>query len=494
MPNQLIEHRRAYTALLLVAILTVMTTLVVERIPHSVVSTASSAITGACGLVVLLCAYQSFARGRSLNLRVLIFRLTLLIWWYVLVSEQLFDRFSDPVGAEAIHTYEAQFAPEAYGESLIWILSFILLLIILLRKPQYVRHMFSGSIRWASLFAVLCLFSVVYSPAKMYSLGWSFKLILLVLMLKVLASTMKSLNDIVTFFGTTLLAFLVLTVLPVIVAFSNPETAFSSEGRLSGNPPLLSECAGSLLLMALMLYSIQRKKFFAIVGLVGGVVMFLSLGKAGIIAGVLSATLMLVLQRKVGSSLGLVIGMTALAAVLFVFVGPLARYLQTYEGLDTITGRTDIWSKAMPDIAEKPILGHGYLSSRYVWLTEQNRAAKAGHMHNGFLEVAYNNGAIGLLLIVVMHAVVVRNLFYSLRNLVSLRRRLWSEQIGTAYPLVCGSIALYVNILINGLFSATFGGKAISPFVLFLSLLVITDKLLAWTNQSARAGDLAGTA
>jgi len=94
-------------------------------------------------------------------------------------------------------------------------------------------------------------------------------------------------------------------------------------------------------------------------------------------------------------------------------------------------------------------------------------------MHNGFLEALYNNGLIGLVLIVMVHVVIVRNLWKTLRsNAVSPR----------AQRLAVGSTAVYTNLLINGMFNATFSGRAGAPFMMLLALVIISARLVQEVN------------
>ena len=478
-----IHRKRSYSAFFLTVGLTVVIAAVFGSMPQSMVSTAIFGILGVCGLVILLYVSLGRSRAHTLDSKAIIFKLTLLIWGYVLISEQLFDRVSDPLGAEAI---QGSFVPQAYGETLVWVVSFLFLVFILLPRPEHLRRLFTGSQKWVSLFAVLCVLSVVYTPAKLYALGWSFKLLLVVLLITVCSNAIDTLGDIVAFFNATVWAFVVLAVVPVVIALWNPVLAFDREGRLNANPDALSERAGSLLVMALMLYSLQRKGLRAIIAFVGALVMMLSLGKTGIIAGVLSTALFFLLQKKIVSSFGMLLGMIVLGVLLVTMVSPLTRYVESYQGVATVTGRTAIWNLALPAIRTKPILGHGYLASHFLWLTDRDPVARSSHLHNGFLDVLYNNGAVGLALILLMHVAILRHLFHSISRISAFRKRPGFRElpnIRVAYILTSGSLALYLNLLINGLFGATFGGRATSSFELFLAVFMVADRLAAWTDK-----------
>jgi O-antigen ligase len=93
-------------------------------------------------------------------------------------------------------------------------------------------------------------------------------------------------------------------------------------------------------------------------------------------------------------------------------------------------------------------------------------------MHNGFLEALYNTGVIGFVLIVAIHVVIVRNLLRVVRR---------ASPADYLYQLGVGCFAIYVNLLINGFANASFGGRALHPFMLLLALVVISNKLAGLT-------------
>jgi len=83
------------------------------------------------------------------------------------------------------------------------------------------------------------------------------------------------------------------------------------------------------------------------------------------------------------------------------------------------------------------------------------------------MEALYNNGLVGLCILVGIHFVIVKNLWWALKS--PLNRN--------AHLVAVGFLAIYVNLLINGLFNATFGGRAGTPFMLLLGLVVVSEAL-----------------
>jgi O-antigen ligase len=419
----------------------------------------------ACGgfLFALLFVVSASQRSQVLDPAKSYLRLALAVWWALLISEQVFSRITPEA-----ESFAGRFSEAAYGEAAFWALAFLALLLIM-PIPQYLRQAFSGSNKWLSLFAVVCLISAPFSPTPMYSLAWAFKLFLLAILLLLCSATMDDLDDIEAFVWANFWGFVIITVVPVALAFADPSTAFGEDGRLLASANGLSLRAGTLVLLALTLNSLRKRTWLLGFAFLGATVMIMSGGKAGIAAGIASVTLFYVLQKRVAAGFGWLLGVLALGGIILLAT-PLGTHFITYQKqgqFSTITGRTDLWKAVWPEIMQHPIVGHGYLASRFLSEEVEGTFAQAGHTHNGFIEALYNNGLGGLLILVGIHFVIVKNLWQALKDASN----------RNAHLLAVGSSAIYVNLLINGLFNATFGGRASTPFMLLLGLVVVSEAL-----------------
>ena len=457
---------------LLVATLATLSFLLLAERPPWLFSGVTFTVMGfGAFLFALLFVVSASQRSQGLDWTKSYLRLALVVWWALLISEQVFSRFTPETTSFAGHFSEA-----AYGEAAFWALAFLALLFIMPR-PQYLRQAFSGSNKWLSLFAVVCLISAPFSPTPMFSLAWVLKLFLVVLLLLLCSATIRDLNDIESFYWANLWGFFVLSVTPVVRAFVNPSGAFEN-GRLWGSPNGLSISAGALVLLALLLNSMHKRTWLTGFAIVGATVMIMSGGKAGIIAGIASVTLFYVLQKRVAAGFGWLSGVLALGGIILLAT-PLATHFTTYQEqgqLSTITGRTDLWKAVWPEIMQHSIVGHGYLASRFVAQEVEMPWTEAGHMHNGFLEALYNNGLVGFIILLGIHFVIVKNLWRALKG----------PPNRNAHLLAVGSLAIYVNLLVNGLFNATFGGRASTPYMLLLGLVVVSEVLRRNTRLPVR--------
>jgi hypothetical protein len=157
-------------------------------------------------------------------------------------------------------------------------------------------------------------------------------------------------------------------------------------------------------------------------------------------------------------------------------VTPVGNYFLHYNGGATLTGRTDIWNMALPKIRQHPWLGHGYLASKFMWVSMTGPFAEVGHLHNGFLETLYNQGVIGLICLLGMHISILANLLFAKKTSDKVHSRL---DLGVLNVLVIGSFCLYLDLLINGLFTVAFGGRPTAHFMMFLAVLVWSVALRA---------------
>jgi O-antigen ligase len=96
------------------------------------------------------------------------------------------------------------------------------------------------------------------------------------------------------------------------------------------------------------------------------------------------------------------------------------------------------------------------------------------HLHNGFLEVMYNNGLIGLFVIVMM-------LGWTVRNLIGVMRAV--DTGNPLHQLAVGCFAIYLDIFINGMVSRAFGSRPDGTFIILFSLVFVSDRLLAAARQ-----------
>ena len=423
--------------------------------------------------IAILYAGLAVCRASMADVDSTILRLSLLIWFVLLFAEGLFDRQGDEVD-----TYKGMITNQAYGEAIVWVVAFAILLLVLLPRLSLLRQLFANHYKWATIYFLVCLASIAYTPDKSYALAWCFKLGLVVTLLGVCIPTVSSVSKAILFLRITLWGVLVFTFVPLLIAMSDPEGVFSGAGGRVIDPTLVSQKGACILLLAQILYSLQRKRRWLWVGGIGATVMVLAFGKTSIAAGALCSVLLYVLHGKRKSAIRLVVGLALLTAIIFATVPQVTQYASSYQGTDTLSGRTAVWQMAYPRLKARPLQGYGYLASHFIWLSERGHAAQFAHLHNSFLDTLYNVGLIGFVPMILMHFGIAKNLRNAMRRARESSPYMDSDErrsSRTLYLVAAGFLALYLNLLINGMLTTVFGGRAGFLFMSFLAVLAMSE-------------------
>jgi O-antigen ligase len=288
----------------------------------------------------------------------------------------------------------------------------------------------------------------------------------------------SSVSKAILFLRITLWGVLVFTFIPLLIAMSDPEGMFNGAGGRVIDPTLVSQKGACILLLAQILYSLQKKRLWLWMGAIGAGVMVLAFGKTSIAAGALCSVLLYVLQGKRKSAIRLVVGLAVLTAIIFATVPQVSQYAYSYQGADTLSGRTAVWQMAIPRFEARPIQGYGYLASHFIWLSVRGHAAEFAHLHNSFLDVLYNVGLMGFVPMLLMHYGIVKNLRNAMRRAKNPSALMDAEErrsSRTLYLVASGFLALYLNLLINGMLTTVFGGRAGFLFMSFLAVLAMSE-------------------
>jgi O-antigen ligase len=439
----------------------------IALVPSALLS-GSAAFAAAMATCFCLGLMVCLARSRETGETA--FSIAIYSWWFLIISEQLFVRKGLSEAGLA-----GKFSGDAYGEVFIWAVIF-LSMISVFGKRGFLLSILRTPVKWLLLFALLAIFSCAYSPTPMFSFAWAFKLLVGVLILIACVDKMGQPAKQITFWKSLFWAYVVLVFAPLATCITHPQTMFGWRGFDGSQPPEfrlntnihpvdLSQHAAILVILALALHSIDRRRSRMVVVAIAVIVMILAVGKAAILSCVVCSILFFVLQGRFKAGMGwvlLVFGTGALA----LFVTPIGSYFQEYEtreSAETLTGRTELWDLAIPAIKQRPIIGHGFVASKFI--SEAVDADwDAGHLHNAFLEVMYNNGLVGLLLMLAVNGCIVRNVWIVLRR----------SRDHNLRTLTSGSFVLYVFLMLNGFVEPTFGGRPSCVFLVFQGLLLLT--------------------
>ena len=436
-------------------------------------STATVALASLFFFAALVFA-AGYGRARHEPVKWLIFA----VWWGLLVSEEVFSYRSDNLGSVS----GANFASQAYDQAILWFIALIALMVLVLKNPQSLRGMFQGDYKWVSWLTLVSVLSCAYSPNPAFSLAWAFKLTLVVVAVHICSQQISDVADLRSFINVTIWAFVFLTVLPTLRSIFVPDPTGeygtgALEQRFREAPTGISGIAGLLAVLCLMVYSKGKPKWAIWVGGAALLIMVAAGGKTGIGAGFISGILFFGLQKRFKAVLGFVAATAVMLALALKFTA-LSAYASGYLALEqasSFTGRTDLWSFVMPFILQHPIIGQGFIASRFVAVIHPDTPFSSSHMHNSYLETMYNNGLVGLVLVLMVNYVIVRNLVRTVRLAVSPEIRY----------LAVGAMAAFINLVINAMCNATFGGRPDCSYLMLIAMVVISSQLLRLSQSPA---------
>ena len=465
-PQRLVTPHVRGTTIALLAALALGTVVVITAAKDFLADpNTATVILATLAFFALLAFAASYARTRQQQAKWLIF----IVWWSLLVSEEVFSYRSD-IGTVT----GANFASQAYDQAILWFVALLGLFIIVLKYPQSLRGLFQGDYKWVSWITLVSVLSCAYSPNPAFSLAWAFKLALVVLVVHICSQQMDGIDDLRSFLNVTIWGFVVLTLAPTLRSIfeADPKGEYGTgalEQRFREAPTAISGIAGLLTILCLMLYLPGKRRWPLAIGALGLIIMVVAGGKTGIIAGFFSGILFYAMQRRFKAAM-IFLAVTIVLLGLAVKFTPLAAYVANYAQLDQLssfTGRTDLWAFVVPFILQKPILGQGFNASRFIAVIHPDTPFGSSHMHNSLIEALYNNGLIGLGLIIMVQFVIVRNLWRTIRVSASPELRY----------LAVGCLAAFINLFINGMCNATFGGRPDAPYMMLIGLVVVSIHL-----------------
>jgi O-antigen ligase len=386
----------------------------------------------------------------------------LVIWVFLMVSEVMFSHPQSTATAA-----RGDVALSAVFQAISWILSAVVLALFTFFRPAYIRRLFAGPLKWASIFAIVAVISCSLSPKPSYSAALAFKLCVIVLTVCAMGEAIEDEKGITKLFAGMFLGTLIVVTKAFVTPLVQLDAVFNAGGG-GGRLPMvgLSGAAGVLLLLCLLFFFIKKNLLFLMLAIYATVVIMVAGNKGGMVASFVSLMMFFVLLKRPAQALAVSFGFSFILALAMLFT-PLGHSLEKYgqEGnAGTLTGRTNLWADAWPRIQSHPVLGNGYRASRFLSEDVPGAFQEAGNMHNSFLEVLYNNGVAGLIPIVIINVLIAVNLWGVILRPPTLQLRYYAA----------ATLALQTHLLVWGLVAVTFGGAPDDRFMTFLALLLVS--------------------
>jgi exopolysaccharide production protein ExoQ len=181
-------------------------------------------------------------------------------------------------------------------------------------------------------------------------------------------------------------------------------------------------------------------------GAVLAITLLRTLSKACIVAFLAAAIFYLLRDAKISRQTKVKIGIIA-NAILISFWGLLEAYVDMYaqgSRAETLTGRTFIWAESFAIAVEKPWLGHGFYSFR--WVVPLFGDFEAWQAHNEFLQQFFCYGIVGVAVVATLYWVFflqvrrsascdLKTLAYALLIFALTRGLVDTERFDLSFPL-----------------------------------------------------------
>ncbi len=154
----------------------------------------------------------------------------------------------------------------------------------------------------------------------------------------------------------------------------------------------------------------RRNKAWKWVAAALAITLLRDLSKGSIAAFILAALFFLMKDSSLGHKVRFRIAMGA-AAVIACFWTVLEAYADVYtqgSNVETLTGRTVIWSTTLEIALEKPWLGHGFYS--YRWAIPPFGDFAPMHAHNEVLQQFFTYGLVGVVALVALYGAFYRQI------------------------------------------------------------------------------------
>jgi hypothetical protein len=382
--------------------------------------------------------------------------------------------------------YEQTLSPEILIQVAVWGICLLYAMIRLAQQPTRLAQCLSPTLRYCSLFVGLALLSVTYSADPLLSVFWGFKLVVFLAVLIAFFDATDPVQSVNRFWNATHCALVLMLVQFAVFALISPDSAFDTEDasglvRLGGYlfpPTQFSAACGMVLTLSLIAFIAGRHRVLHIaLCLISGLLMLASAGRGGMLATVVSTTMVCLWYRRYRLAFtgitGSVIVFAAAPNIMAAFADVVTRR-QDWDQISTLTGRLYIWEYAISLVKERPLFGWGYVSGGKVALVLPTGWWRTpGDAHNALLEVLLALGLAGLL---VLGVIIIR----TITSLVTIYARQSAGLTDTAY---IASASIFMSVLVQGLFEAAYGGVPRLATGIFLGSVVCLQALRALPPQ-----------
>ncbi len=330
------------------------------------------------------------------------------LWFLVFVSGLTFRRGDRDI--EAIREVPVD-VWAGWRIALMGMVAIVLLGRLASRTSDWVPALLRGLVAGIFLYGLTSLISTLWSVYPMWTLYRSLEYLVDVALLAAIVVAVRNVEEIKSLFDWTWLLSGLLLITVWLGVLLRPEAAVSTGVGLIGMqihgvlPSIASNGVGDLgailLIVAItrLLVRNHRRSFYWFVCLVALVTLILAQSRSPFTGALLGLLAVLILARRFG--LLALVGIAAAALLLLTNAEAVVQRAflrgQDAQLFNSLSGRVDYWTFALPLLRENPLLGlGGYAAGRFAVLGPFGDPGNSS-IHNAWLEILLGVGVIGFL-------------------------------------------------------------------------------------------------
>ena len=316
--------------------------------------------------------------------------------------------------------FGGDFGPRAQVQ-LVVILGLVLAAVWLwLSTPGTVAALRRAPLNYFAVYGGIVLVSLLYTPDKTWAAYAALKLFQAFLVVGVLAVLVRSTEHLKQLINVMLAATAVVMLVylfDVVSGNAVPDNVARPTTRwIHANGASIITFTFAVI-MAARFFTAPSRRAARTAGLLmcfGALVGFIAGGKTALAGAVVAVFLILVVTMikqpsrfKFGRLMLIGLGLVAVLAIVASLNVGIAAHLRIYtedeyRNAADLTGRVPVWQAAIQGGLERPIWGHGYMSTFAIGL--EGRFWTAGQAHNTFVQTFFDLGLVGLVAMLAIYA------------------------------------------------------------------------------------------
>ncbi|REL37540.1 O-antigen ligase domain-containing protein [Rhodohalobacter sp. SW132] len=367
----------------------------------------------------------------------------------------------------------------------VWGISGLIVLVYFSKNKKYYYDILtSNPTKWYSIYGLFAIISSIYSPNTLYTLFFSFQILILILLVGLIQKWMDWTKPLLLIFY----AFIIQLFLIIIFYFIDPNLVGREEwnygyrlvGGIFGDYGAAAVISGIYFITVCLhgkeYLSDARLKIYWICYFITWIFLLLTFTRSSMIAAILVLFINIFIYKKfIHKALFIYIsfGVVIVSGVLGYFDN-LILYFSRGQSIDvimTLSARAGVFEFLFNRWLESPIVGYGYAAgSRWLLAEFVRDGIPLGSAHNAILKVLADLGIIGFIILSMSYIITIKSLF---------KNRIFNNESKKLKLLYAQIVSLFIYVSISSVFGVGIAaGSSIYIVIIMTMVMVIKIKRL----------------